>query len=120
MNATIQCLAHVSKLTKYLLNLKYINNNISDKNKYKLTNSYIEVLNNIWLNYNINYYSPDNFKNIISIMNPLFAGIQANDSKDLVLFMLETIHNELNEPNNNNQINGIQNQNQNQYEIIIQ
>ena len=116
MNATIQCLAHVSKLTKYLLNLKYINNNISDKNKYKLTNSYIEVLNNIWLNYNINYYSPDNFKNIISIMNPLFAGIQANDSKDLVLFMLETIHNELNEPNNNNQINGIQNQNQNQYD----
>ena len=116
MNATIQCLAHVSKLTKYLLNLKYINKNISDKNKYKLTNSYIEVLNNIWLNYSINYYSPDNFKNIISIMNPLFAGIQANDSKDLVLFMLETIHNELNEPNNNNQINGIQNQNQNQYD----
>ena len=119
MNATIQCLAHVSKLTKYLLNLKYINNNISDKNKYKLTNSYIEVLNNIWLNYNINYYSPDNFKNIISIMNPLFAGVQANDSKDLVLFMLETIHNELNKPNNNNQINGIQKQNQYDYETTF-
>jgi ubiquitin C-terminal hydrolase len=38
-------------------------------------------------------------------MNPLFAGIQANDSKDLVLFMLETMHNELNEPKKNVQNN---------------
>ena len=29
-------------------------------------------------------------------MNLLFAGIRANDSKDLVLFLMETIHNELN------------------------
>ena len=29
-------------------------------------------------------------------MNPLFAGIQANDSKDLILFLMETMHNELN------------------------
>jgi ubiquitin C-terminal hydrolase len=37
-------------------------------------------------------------------MNPLFKGIQANDTKDLILFILETIHNELNEINNS--ING--------------
>ena len=30
-------------------------------------------------------------------MNPLFKGIAANDPKDLVLFLLETLHNELNE-----------------------
>ena len=29
-------------------------------------------------------------------MNPLFKGIQANDSKDLVLFIYENIHRELN------------------------
>ena len=29
-------------------------------------------------------------------MNPLFKGIAANDSKDLILFILENIHNELN------------------------
>ena len=51
-------------------------------------------------------------------MNPLFAGIQANDSKDLVLFMLETIHNELNKPNNN-QINEIGIQNQYDYETTF-
>ena len=34
-------------------------------------------------------------------MNPLFKGIQANDSKDLVLFIFETIHFELNNPSQN-------------------
>jgi len=114
MNATLQCMAHIRKLTKFLLNFQ--NTNEMDGNKYKLTKSYKEVLDNLWLNDKINnylnYYSPDNFKNIISKMNPLFAGIQANDSKDLVLFMLETMHNELNEPNKNIQENaaGIPNQ----------
>jgi ubiquitin C-terminal hydrolase len=29
-------------------------------------------------------------------MNPLFEGIAAGDSKDVILFILETIHRELN------------------------
>ena len=33
-------------------------------------------------------------------MNPLFKGIAANDSKDLIIFLYETIHNEINNPNN--------------------
>jgi ubiquitin C-terminal hydrolase len=70
-------------------------------------------LNNLWLNCNIGYYSPDAFKNIISQMNPLFAGIQANDSKDLILFLMETMHSELNTAQKIN----ISNQNQvNQYD----
>ena len=115
MNATLQCLAHIEHLTKYLLKPEKIKNLLSDKNKYKLTSAYIEVLQKLWLNNDIEYYSPDNFKNIISEMNPLFAGIQANDSKDLVLFLMETIHNELNTPKNN--INSkIQNLNQYNYD----
>jgi hypothetical protein len=31
-------------------------------------------------------------------MNPLFQGIAANDSKDLIIFIYETIHNEINNP----------------------
>ena len=48
-------------------------------------------------------YSPNEFKEKISTMNPLFKGIAANDSKDLVNFIIMTLHNELN--NNNNLIN---------------
>ena len=95
MNATIQCLAHVRPLTNYLL--KFNPNN----NKYKLTRAYKEVLINIWENRNIKEYSPNNFKRVISEMNPLFEGIQANDSKDLILFLMETLHGELNEIKNN-------------------
>ena len=37
--------------------------------------------------------------------NPLFKGIQANDSKDLITFLLEKLHSELNQPDNS-PING--------------
>ena len=117
MNVTIQCLAHVQKLTIYLFNKK--NAIEMDKNKYKLTNSYIEVLNNIWLNYNINNYSPDNFKNSISEINPLIIKNKKYDSKVLFLFILTTMHNELNKPNNNNQMNEIGIQNQYDYETTF-
>ena len=58
-------------------------------------------MRNLWLNDKIEKYSPNNFKDVISEMNSLFAGVQANDSKDLILFLLETMHNELNNPKNN-------------------
>jgi len=32
-------------------------------------------------------------------MNPLFEGVQANDAKDLINFILQQLHEELNEPN---------------------
>ena len=50
------------------------------------------------------------FKEKISRMNPLFQGVQANDSKDLVNFIIMTLHEELNRaekkifPNESNQI----------------
>lgn len=36
------------------------------------------------------YYKPRRFKDFLSIVNSLFKGIQANDSKDLILFLYET------------------------------
>ena len=106
MNATLQCLAHVEDFTKYLLQNKA--NIKKDKYRKKLSNAFVEVLENIWENNIITYYAPNNFKNLISEMNPLFAGIQANDSKDLVLFILETMHNELNAAKNVNITHNIQ------------
>ena len=100
MNATLQCLAHVESLTKNLLSKK--SQIKSNRYKNQLANSFIEVLENMWENNSITYYAPYNFKNLISKMNPLFEGVQANDSKDLVLFLLETLHNELNKVKNSN------------------
>ena len=35
-------------------------------------------------------------------MNPLFEGVAANDAKDLVTFLIMTLHQELNKPKGNN------------------
>ena len=110
MNATLQCLAHIEKFCKYLLNPENIQNIQKNKFKYKLTNAYLIVLINLWQNINIQSYAPHNFKQVISDMNPLFQGVQANDSKDLIIFLLENMHNELNVPLINQQNNDMINQ----------
>ena len=38
------------------------------------------------------YYVPQRFKDFLSIVNPLFKGITANDSKDLIICLYETWH----------------------------
>jgi len=107
MNATLQCLININLLTKYLLkesNYKIITNN---SYLYELTSCYCEVLFNVCTK-NIKFYKPEKFKQIISIKNPLFEGIQANDSKDLINFLLEEMNNELKHlevGNNNNNTN---------------
>ena len=97
MNAIIQCLAHAKNLTTILLNnRKEIKR---DKYKKKLTNSFVELLENLWKK-DLDYYIPYNFKELIYNMNPLLAEIRANDSKYLISFLLEKMHNELNKAKN--------------------
>ena len=98
MNSTLQCFSNIMTLRKILLNEKIFNYISRNKATKKLSFEFAEVLNNLWKNIKNSYYAPYNFKELISEMNPLFKGIAANDPKDLILFLLETMHNELNEP----------------------
>ena len=118
MNATLQCLGQIEKLVNYF---KYNNWVIEIIKKYQnkkelcLTKSFKLLIENLWPS-NINfidpkynhrnssnaYFSPVDFKEKISRMNPLFQGVQANDSKDLVNFIIMTLHNELNRVHNSN------------------
>ena len=97
MNATIQCFSNIQRFRDELLN-NYVYKDLYNNRNHakKLSFALAEVFKNLWLNNSIKYYSPDYFKEVISEMNPLFQGIAANDSKDLILFILETMHNELN------------------------
>ena len=97
MNATIQCLCHVRKLKDYFLNRQKVYEDTNNKN-CPLTIEFYKVINNLWKNSyeGKSYYTPRDFKDIISQMNPLFQGIAANDSKDLIIFLYETMHNEIN------------------------
>ena len=97
MNATIQCLCHILNMKNYFQNRKLVFNDINNK-KCPLTKEFYKLINSLW-KYSFNgrkYFTPTNFKNIISQLNPLFEGIAANDSKDLIIFIYETMHNEIN------------------------
>ena len=99
MNATLQCFSHTIKLANFFFDRKK-EKKIRSKN---FSREFYEVLKHLWLkdyNNNKTYYEPYNFKQIISDMNPLFQGIQANDAKDLINFILQQVHEDLNEPIN--------------------
>ena len=104
MNATLQCFINNDMLTSYLLtesNYKKIIKNGS--NLCELTSKYCELLMNVCCNADVkNYFIPRKFKEVISRKNILFKGIKANDSKDLINFMLEEMNNELNSVENEN------------------
>jgi len=85
MNATLQCLSNTDELTKYFLNKFKFDD--SDNNKI-ISNAYYNVIKNLWNRDNNNkFFSPNEFKEKLSQENPLFAGIAANDSKDLIFYL---------------------------------
>ena len=94
MNATLQCLSNTEQLTNYFLN-NYIYKKKDDTKK--ISNQYYKLLKKLWdSNRQQNYYSPTKFKEILSKENTLFSGKNANDSKDLLNFLIERLHSELN------------------------
>ena len=111
MNATLQSFYHVKELSENIINDNQINSNLKltfcfkdlienlagCKNKKKF---YSDKINLVTDEYTKDSFKPIKFKDLISDMNPLFKGVQANDSKDLILFLLETMDKELTLRNN--------------------
>ena len=105
MNATLQCFCHIKNLVEFF-KYKFIPSMINN-NEDNLSSSFKLLIDNLWPdNYNQiqnKYFAPNEFKDKISKMNPLFKGIAANDAKDLVNFIIMTLHSELNAKNVSNQ-----------------
>ena len=107
MNATLQCLSNIEQLTNYFRNNSYVEHIVKFKPD-SLAASYKRLIHNLWpsnnnhqiFNHNKSY-APYDFKNKISKMNTLFEGIHANDSKDLLNFIITTLHEELNKSKKN-------------------
>ena len=145
MNATLQCLCNIPKFVnyfKYNKRLKdIVKNDLMNGNKmlsssFKLlieklwpdrlyisnnpTQFYNVGSNNSFLNKKNESYAPNEFKNKISAMNELFKGVQANDAKDLVNFLIMTLHNELNQADNKNMNINVLNQDQTNKQLMFQ
>ena len=111
MNAIIQCFSNITRLRNELLNkdiYEFLEKN-KNTNK-KVSFALAEILKNLWINLNHKFFCPEHFKEVINEMNPLFKETAANNPENLVLFLLENLHNELNFPQINN-INIANNQN---------
>ena len=96
MNATLQCLANIRPVTESLLKPNKYQEIYNNPDLCRLTLEYCQVLIGLFCNNsNIGSYRPEEFKATIGELNSLFQGVQANDSKDLIIFLLETINMEL-------------------------
>ena len=104
MNAALQCFAHIKSFVDFFKNDKNHLNTLSDKKT--LSYSFKLLLDNLFPesenlnNKKKNYYEPIEFKEKLSKMDPLFTGNSSNDSKDLINFIIMTLHEELNDANN--------------------
>ena len=104
MNATLQCFCNIKNFVNFF---KYHKQaiNIYKTKKNTLSSSFKLLIEKLWPN---NYdnpnlkkdYAPHEFKEKISSMNSLFKGVAANDAKDLVNFIIMTLHEELNKSKN--------------------
>ena len=101
MNATLQCFIHISKFISYFRKI-----NPNSLSNDSLSISFKNVIDHLWnedlspnKNEN-NYYIPTDFRKKIADKNPLFQNDEANDAKDLVNFIIMTLHEELNKANN--------------------
>ena len=90
MNAVLQCFYHVKPLSSELINYNFPPNMFL---QLPMTLAYLDVVRQLSNNEGTSG-KPLAFKNAINV-NPLFTGVQANDSKDLILYFLERIDQEL-------------------------
>ena len=104
MNAVLQCFSNIKELTNYLFKPEVTKKIEDHKFSKTLSFEYLELLKHLWLidKSNIEYYgenksySPYQFKNVLGKLNELFLKNEANDSKDLIIFIQEQLHQELN------------------------
>ena len=88
INATLQCLTNVEQLVKYFLSNR---EEIRKKNnKHLFSNALLEMIENLWENKSIEYYSPIYFVDMI-----LNQKINFN-SEELIKFILDNLNKELN------------------------
>ena len=103
MNSTLQCFCHIKEFINYFKgNSEQLNNEETLAYSFKL------LIDELWPddpNDTKKFYAPNDMKEKISKMNPLFEGIAACDAKDLVNFIIMKLHEELNKVKNHPKIN---------------
>ncbi|XP_048874257.1 ubiquitin carboxyl-terminal hydrolase 4-like isoform X2 [Brienomyrus brachyistius] len=99
MNSALQCLSHASPLTEYFLNDHYeaeINRENPLGMRGEIAEAYADLIKQMWLNCNCSYMAPRTFKTQVGRFAPQFSGYQQQDSQELLAFLLDGLHEDLN------------------------
>ncbi|KAH8832704.1 hypothetical protein DL96DRAFT_1583058 [Flagelloscypha sp. PMI_526] len=101
MNSALQCLAHNQELTDYFLSGVYreeLNPDNPLGMKGAIAQGYAELIHRIWSDKSSSgaSYSPREFKTQLARFAPQFSGYQQHDSQELVAFLLDGLHEDLN------------------------
>lgn len=100
MNSALQCLAHEPELTEYFL-CGVFEKELNPDNPLGMHGAIAEafgaLLRRIWdPNPSTTSYSPREFKVQLQRFAPQFSGYQQHDSQELVAFLLDGLHEDLN------------------------
>ncbi|KAH8108335.1 UCH-domain-containing protein [Phellopilus nigrolimitatus] len=99
MNSALQCLAHTEELVEYFLTGVF-SDELNPDNPLGMQGAIAEafgsLLNRIWLPQASGAYAPREFKMQLQRFAPQFSGYQQHDSQELVTFLLDGLHEDLN------------------------
>ncbi|KAH9512955.1 Ubiquitin carboxyl-terminal hydrolase 15, partial [Bulinus truncatus] len=98
MNSALQCMLNVSRLTEYMLSNKW-EKELNKENplgmKGEIAITYAELAKDVWSGQR-SYTVPRNFKVAVGRFAPQFSGYQQQDSQELMAFLLDGLHEDLN------------------------
>ena len=99
MNSVLQCVANTEPLAKYFIFECYINH-INERNSLgtrgRLAIAFADLLNDLYVG-DSPYVAPWDVKNMIARRAIQFQGFTQHDSQEMLSFLLETLHEDLND-----------------------
>jgi ubiquitin carboxyl-terminal hydrolase 4/11/15 len=98
MNSALQCMSNVPPLTAHFLDdlwREELNLDNPLGMKGEIASSYAELIRNMWSG-KYSYTVPRNFKIAVGRFAPQFSGYQQQDSQELMAFLLDGLHEDLN------------------------
>ncbi|KAJ3451965.1 ubiquitin carboxyl-terminal hydrolase 10-related [Anaeramoeba flamelloides] len=119
-NSGLQCLLNTKPIVAYFLSKKY-KKEINTKNPIgtggKLVNEFANIMSQYW-NEKSNTLNPKKLKNIIGNIAPQFSGNSQEDSQELLNFIIDGLHEDLNRIKDKPLTDKIEgNENDNDFEI---
>jgi hypothetical protein len=99
MNSIIQCLSSTVPLARYFLDGSYrrhINRDNPLGSKGKLAEAYCHLITQMW-NAQETVVAPSVFKDVVGKMHSSFAGNEQQDSQEFLAFLLDALHEDMNQ-----------------------